>query len=165
MHDYRNIIEGQIDPNVVLFFALFSRTEFALKRGGFLVGQVGGSAEPDWNNFAAALGTGLYNSLAAAPESNILFSQPPKRLVVQSANEVKFVKPDDIKNLQMLFEAVRRVRNNLFHGEKVNLSPRDRDLMEASVYVLNTAMNACDAVPQCKKVPIAFMFAQVPGYP
>ncbi|WP_157019991.1 hypothetical protein [Mesorhizobium xinjiangense] len=129
MHDYREALRGYVDQDAVLFFCLFSRLEFALKRGGFLKGQVGGKAEPHWESFANALGNDLFIALAKAPQASIFFSQQPKRLVVAAANEIEFVKPADIKNLQMLFEAVKLVRNNLFHGEKVYVSQRDRDLM------------------------------------
>lgn len=165
MHDYREALRGYVDQDAVLFFCLFSRLEFALKRGGFLKGQVGGKAEPHWESFANALGNDLFNALTNAPQASIFFSQQPKRLVVAAANEIEFVKPADIKNLQMLFEAVKLVRNNLFHGEKVYVSQRDRELMEASVFVLNAAINACTKIDQCKAVPIAFMFAAVAGYP
>ncbi|WP_395447947.1 hypothetical protein ACHMW7_24055 [Aminobacter sp. UC22_36] len=165
MHDYREAIKGYVDQEAVLFFCLFSRIEFALKRGGFLRGQVGDKAEPHWDGFANALGNDFFDELAKAPQVSIFFKQQPKRLVVKAANEVEFVKPADIKNLQMLFEAVRLVRNNLFHGEKVYVSQRDLDLMEASIFILNAAINACSENDQCKAVPVAFMFASVAGYP
>ena len=44
----------------VEFFAAFSRFEFALKRGGFLSGEIGGKAGPDWNRFADALEPGFF---------------------------------------------------------------------------------------------------------
>lgn len=40
------------------------------------------------------------------------------------------------EKLKALFLTINQVRNNLFHGEKVPTSPRDIELIKASVYVL-----------------------------
>ncbi|WP_421929772.1 hypothetical protein [Neoaquamicrobium sediminum] len=160
MNQYRQAIEHAIVPEAITFFAVFSRFEFALKRGGFLLGNVGHPAGPDWARFSAALGQNFFDAMKAAPEAHILFDDPPKKLMVFAADDVRFVKPAKIVSLQLLFEAVRLVRNNLFHGEKVLISQRDRDLMKASLFVLDAAMEACQHKADCARVPYAFMFAQ-----
>jgi hypothetical protein len=64
----------------------------------------------------------------------------------------------------MLFEAVRLVRNNLFHGEKARLDDRDVDLLNASLFVLDLAMAWCAREVRCRRVPAAFVFAVVPAH-
>jgi len=163
MRDFRQYFGEHLDHDAALFFMTFSRIEFALKRGGFVKGVEGRTAEPDWDKFARALGRDLYKELTEAPEAKNFRDQPPRRLV-KKANEVEFVQSDDIKNLQMLFEAVRLVRNNLFHGEKPYIQDRDRDLIKASMFVLDRALNACDETEGCKQVSEAFMRGLVEGY-
>lgn len=164
MAPYRIDIEHQIIPEAVVFFAVFSRFEFALKRGGFLMGAPGNSAHADWNTLATTLGPAFFATLHATPEASIFFTAQPKRLVVVDQDNVTFEEPDDIVNLQMLFEAVRLVRNNLFHGEKAYIGQRDKDLLAASLFVLDSTMAACETTPACARVPIAFAFAPIGGH-
>ncbi|RUY94731.1 MULTISPECIES: hypothetical protein [unclassified Mesorhizobium] len=163
MNHYRAGIEHQTSADAVTLFAVFSRFEFALKRGGFLKGVVSKAAHPDWEKFSRALGTVFFAAMRKAPQADIFFSDQPKSLTVIAANEVAFTKPATVVNLQMLFEAVRLVRNNLFHGEKVYVGPRDQALIAASLFVLDSAMNACSTTAGCEAVPYAFVFAELKG--
>jgi hypothetical protein len=159
MDGYRAGIAHEMTADAVTFFAVFARFEFALKRGGFLLGALGQSAHANWNDFAAALGAGFFAQMTAAKEAVIFFKNQPRCLKVTGADEVEFQKPADIVNLQQLFEAVRLVRNNLFHGEKAYLNQRDHDLIAASLFVLDSAIGECANVPACTRVPFAFIFA------
>lgn len=47
MNEYRFGIESSLEPIVLEFFATFSRFEFALKRGGYVSGQIGQRASPN----------------------------------------------------------------------------------------------------------------------
>lgn len=163
MDGYRTDVPHQVTPEAITFFSVFSRFEFALKRGGFLGGAIGRKAAPDWDTFAGALGNDLFDRLRATKEADIFFTAQPKRLVRTGPEEVEFQDQAPIVNLQQLFEAVRLVRNNLFHGEKVAVSDRDRRLMAASLFVLDEAMEACAREPRCRRVPAAFAFADVTG--
>lgn len=147
------------------FIATFMRFEFALKHGGFLKGERGHRAEPGWDDLAGKLGTGFFADMQAAPQAHIFFSAPPKRLVVAEDRTPK-VEPgpvDPPKNAQDLLKAVRQVRNNLFHGAKPDLGTRDMELIEASLFVLDCTMAACETTSECEQVPVKFEHAPVNG--
>lgn len=164
MDGYRAHIEYHHSLQAMQFFVVFSRYEFALKRGGFLKGSPGKRAEPDWDSFAEKLGSIFFDAMRAAPEADIFFSAQPKRLIVVDAKTVDFVKPANIVNGKMLFEAIRLVRNNLFHGEKPCLRARDKKLLTASLFVLDSAMQSCPTTKGCELVPPTFDYAHIGEY-
>lgn len=164
--EYRQGIANALlqSPIAIEFIATFARFEFALKRGGFLEGKPRCSAGANWNAFAQQLGRGFFAEMQAAPETGLLFTKPPQRLVVaDDETKPEFISPEVVRNAQQLFEAVRLVRNNLFHGEKPGIGGRDRDLIRASMFVLDRAMAACASTPGCEGVPAAFTVAHVDG--
>lgn len=163
MDEYRQHLPNELPQIAIEFFALFSCFEFALKRGGFLSGDINRKARADWDGFATALGPGFFAAMQAAPEARIFFDERPKRLDRISDEDVAFREPAPIVNGQLLFEAVRLVRNNFFHGEKANVGPRDQSLMTAGLFILDSAMAACDQVHDCRKIPAAFVFAVLPA--
>jgi hypothetical protein len=163
MDEYRRHLPDQLPPVALQFFAAFGRFEYALKRGNFLCGEINGKARPAWNRFANALGEQFFALMQAAPEARIFFEEPPKRLIRIADDNVAFDDPIAVVNGQRLFEAICRVRNNLFHGEKAFFSERDRALMEASLFVLDHAMHACADIEACRDVPGAFEYAPAPA--
>lgn len=90
MDDYRNGIGDEIPQLARTFFATFIRFEFALKRGGFAAGSVGKPATPNWDDFAAKLGPDFFTRIKGAPEADIFFSNPPKKLMVKVGGGVNF---------------------------------------------------------------------------
>jgi hypothetical protein len=128
------------------FLAVFARCEFALKVGGFARGDET-RVDPDWDGFARAIGTQFDRS--HDPRSKIaaayLLEHPPKKQVLVDGRVEWRDAPLD-KNLtctEQLLLAVRRVRNNLFHGGKFlpahqQGSDRDRLLVQHSLTVLRT---------------------------
>jgi hypothetical protein len=139
MNEYRLGIDKTLKPIAIEFFATFSRFEFALKRGRYVNGQVGGRASPDWIRFGTELGMDFFKEMKAAEPARIFFEAPPKRLTVREDRGVEFTEQAAIVNTQMLLEAVGLVRNNLFHGEKAGIGQRDEDLLRASLFVLDSA--------------------------
>lgn len=161
MDEYRQHLAAALPVTAISLFATFSRFEFALKRGGFLLGEINGKASADWNAFADVLGSQFFDAMQAAHQARIFFEEPPRRLDRIGLDEVAFVPVGGINNGQRLFEAIRLVRNNLFHGEKARLDERDLALMQASLFVLDSAMVICDKIDACKRIPAAFAFAAV----
>ncbi len=159
MNEYRRHLTAEIPPIVTEFFATFSRFEFALNRGGFLMGEIGRKAEPDWDTFARTLGADFFEKMRASEGAKIFFEAQPKSLKVAAAQAVEFNTPDPIVNAQMLFVAVRLVRSNLFHGEKPHVTERDQELMTAALFVLDSAMEACEGIERCQDVPRQFQYS------
>jgi hypothetical protein len=159
--DYRSGLGDSISLPAREFFATFSRFEFALKRGGFLRGQVGEAASPDWNRFASALGLAFYEAMKADSRAAIFFLAPPKKLVVTGQDKTEFQSTAAITNSQQLFDALRLIRNNLFHGEKANVDDRDRALIGAALFVLDRAFEAAAQRSDCKKMTGAFAYTAI----
>lgn len=146
---------NHMPPEAVHFFSVFSRVEFALKRGGFCKRGPGDKAEANWDIFANALGQAFFDAMQAAPEVHVLFVEPPRVLKVDAQGGVYFEDQAAATNAAGLFVAVRRVRNNLFHGEKANFTQRDQMLVRAGLHVLGAALDGC-LEPQLQQVRMAF---------
>lgn len=144
----------------VHLFSVFSRAEFALKRGGFCKGALGDRAEANWDIFANALGHAFFDAMQAAPEVHVLFVEPPRVLKFDAQGGVYFEDQATATNAVELFLAVRRVRNNLFHGEKANFTDRDQMLVRAGLYVLEAALARCGEGP-LRRVGTAFAYADL----
>lgn len=161
MDEYRQHLRNEIPAEAVDLFATFSRFEFALKRGGFLAGGIDDWASPNWTAFANALGVPFLQAMQAAPEAQIFFDEPPLRLERVADDDVAFRPRPPVNSTRRLLDAVKLVRNNLFHGDKAAFRPRDRELIQASLFVLDSAMAACEQIEECRRVPRAFVFAAV----
>lgn len=161
MNKYRFGIERSLKPIVLEFFATFSRFEFALKRGGYVSGQYGRRASPDWTEFGNDLGADFFNKMRTAEPARIFFDAPPKRLTVKVDGGVEFTEQDAIVNTQMLLKSVSLVRNNLFHGEKAWIDRRDECLLRASLFVLDSAFAAAQRCEKARRVCDAFQYAQI----
>jgi hypothetical protein len=123
------------------FFAVFSRFEFVMKENGFVQrGQ--DRAHPDWDRFARETASSLRiapgSDAAAAVE--YLSGDPP---LVQMRNLSWQMAPlEGQTRVEQALHAVRRVRNNLFHGGKhTPHSPPGRD--EKLVQCSRSLIYAC----------------------
>lgn len=123
------------------FFMVFSRFEYALKVAGWT--RPIKRADPDWNEVSTKL------QEAEAKDRNlvfgkagILFTEPPREQIRLGDGRLSWCEARRSSNQsKKLIKAVKRVRNNLFHGGKysdqeVLLSPRDRCLVTAALEVL-----------------------------
>ncbi|WP_339409688.1 hypothetical protein [Pseudomonas sp. EA_35y_Pfl2_R5] len=127
------------------FFRVFSRTEYALKASGFNNGN--GPAEANWGNFAraveAAIGSPSTPELRQAIE--YILNEPPKKQFIENGLiEWRDTAPQTNSNSDALFQYIRRIRNNLFHGGKFNghwFAPeRSERLINASLIILQAAV-------------------------
>lgn len=127
------------------FFRVFARTEYALKASGFNQGN--GPAEPNWTKFALAVEAFVGNP----PNEKVLqavkfiLNEPPKKqFITDGFIEWREVKPSTNSQADALFQYIRRIRNNLFHGGKFNdhwFAPeRSERLMRAGLVVLLAAV-------------------------
>lgn len=123
------------------FFAVFSRFEYAMK---FSALRQDNRPEASWYKLAEALTASFYNAMKAAPEAAIYFANPPGQLALQDGT-VQFVQVDPPRDGVELFKALKRARDNLFHGDKRHDNRRDADLMVAGLFILNRAYEAAEA--------------------
>lgn len=135
-------LRERIAPEGYDLFAVFSRFEYALKRGGF---RQTSAADASWHKFAEALPAGFYDEMRAAEQAKILFDAPPDHLVPEGEGVKWSGSPNATADLTALFMAIKRVRNNLLHGDKAYMSERDRNLIRAALFVLNRAYEAAQA--------------------
>lgn len=134
------------------FLRVFARLEFALKGvSAYCQGNEGTKASANWAAFSAHVGPALATELAAHPEWRlVLLDHPPQKEVVRHG--VAVFEPRALGGGMpetLLLEAVRRVRNNLFHGGKENPERwpgHDTALITVSLEVLQVAADAEPAV-------------------
>lgn len=128
------------------FFAVFSRFEYALKFSDY---RQDNKAEASWHKFAEALEDEFYERMRGAPEAQIYFDRPPDQLVLKNGG-IDWDAVEAPADGKALFMALKRARNNLFHGDKRHDNGRDRDLMIAGLFVLNEAYRAAEKTERCQ---------------
>jgi len=142
----------QIHPTVGEFMVNFSRFEYALKRAGFVTPRGNrGDAQVDWPRFekryAAHYEAAIEKkSSGALSRAFKLFAEDPPRILVLADRDGgpqlswKRTIPEG-ETIATNLSCVRRVRNNLFHGDKpetlVGGSERGLDLVRSSLEVLD----------------------------
>lgn len=140
---------ANLPPATVPFFAVFSRFECALKRSGYLKKNTK-FAEADWAKFSEELGKLFLDEVRSSDDASTLITKPPKKQIkLDGQLGWKDAKP--IENVRQLFDAVCRVRNNLFHGGKyphsfVDDTSRDQNLLLGAMKVLERALEQCPNV-------------------
>lgn len=134
-----SIIEAAIPvPSkwAVELFACMSRFEFALKECDYIVGEEGRNAGVGWADFArVAAANGAFDKLQNSSETRVLIEAPPRKQL-RSGTSFVWSDPPQVKNMQQFTEALRQVRNNLFHGGKGGDDPRDEELCRAATAAL-----------------------------
>ncbi|WP_420969110.1 hypothetical protein [Bradyrhizobium sp. B120] len=136
-----------LPPDLTLrFFATFARMEFALKHLRLLRFTAEGDvAQMGLPSLVARLGTGFFPAVQAAHVAETLIAIPPKHFLVNGAGGVEFgAQPAAIATTSDLIGATWRVRNNLFHGNKLFPANRERDerLMMDALAVLGMILEA-----------------------
>lgn len=125
------------------FFVIFSMFEHALKEAGFRHVGRNGDVHPDWDVFARSINDGFDANnppeLKAAIE--YFLNHPPKKQVFRDSR-LEFEETDRIEGIsdtEWLSLLIRRVRNNLFHGGKVNYDRhRDTLLIQFAIVILES---------------------------
>jgi hypothetical protein len=122
------------------FFATFSRLEFALKRAGF-ASRRNGTVSVDWERLDAAMHPGFFDAVLQAPQAQILFSDPPQKQILSETSFLSWKKMPAPTTNVLLVQAVKRIRNNLFHGGKTpgvpgNEPARNEALLQAGLFVI-----------------------------
>jgi len=135
-------------PRVADFFCKFARIEFALKAIGFykLCNDHEYDAKPDWDRFATQFCQQIDGDPELAEAFRYFSERPPKKYVVRNKQlNWKEVVPNANK-AKHLIDCLKRVRNNLFHGDKFNgnysMNERDDALICHGLSVLDACLRA-----------------------
>lgn len=119
------------------FFAVFSRFEYAMKRGGF---RTRNGTSPAWDRFAMSLPQAFFEEVRGSQQALIYFREPPDYLKANNNGGVEWSgSPTPPHEALTLFKSLKTARNNLFHGDKKHDHSRDVKLMQAGLHILNTA--------------------------
>jgi len=145
-------------PDWINFFFIFSRFEYGLKRAGYLKNTK--LAEPDWKKFSEDNTVKKKFDILKEKSQELkkaieyLRSKPPKKQI-QDNHKLGWDKtPLSKEDFEGCIDAVKRVRNNLFHGGKfpdpgsVKDPSRNPDLIKHSITVLKYFL---DSSPKVKE--------------
>jgi hypothetical protein len=138
------LLNGLPPEETLRFFATFVRFEFAMKQCGYLRWTEDDDvALACRRKLAAALPDHFFQSVRDGQTAPVLIERPPKDLFVQDGAQPQFGdQPPAPTTTMQLLDAVWRVRNNLFHGNKMYPADRERDaaLMDDALAVLDAIM-------------------------
>lgn len=131
------------------FFFVFSRFEHALSIANYLNESKGG-VFPDWNKFAREFNDVFLATVSPEVKKAISYykKSPPRKQVVDFGSLTwKDIVPETNYELEKLLLLIRRVRNNLFHGEKIGVllegdSERDIQLLRHGVIILYACLQS-----------------------
>ncbi len=133
------------EPALVLeFLATFARFEYALKRSATYLNDTA-DASPNWDAFAKAIKADFATATAVDPRvgeaARYLRDHPPKKQIRKDDGTLGWKDGGIDGDSVSVLLAVRRVRNNLFHGGKFADGPisevaRDTELLKHSLQIL-----------------------------
>ncbi len=128
------------------FFVFFSRFEFALKQCGCFEPDIE-QAKPNWTSFREKLGEAFLDEVRKSGKAEKLLLCPPMTQVIKN-DRISWNPAPKITNVQSLFEAILRTRNNLFHGGKFADAgwsdvTRDQKLLSEVRGILELALEKC----------------------
>lgn len=131
------------------FFFVFSRFEHALLMTNYLNESKSGVSS-DWNKFAREVNDVFLTTVSPEVKKAIYYYEqtPPRKQIVDFDSLTwKDVVPETNYELEKLLLLVRRVRNNLFHGEKVGVllegdSERDTQLLKYGLTILYACLQS-----------------------
>ncbi|MDI9222149.1 hypothetical protein QMZ30_14685 [Pantoea sp. EA-12] len=138
MKSPQQLLAGLDYQLVAEFFAVFSRVEHALKMSGYL--QEREPATVDWHRFASEMVGQLSSVRSIKLKTSIVFLTdfpPKKQLRNFEWQDSPFPEICSDRDSKAII-ASTRVRNNLFHGGKYNITDpaRDTELIVSALNVL-----------------------------
>jgi hypothetical protein len=160
MPNTENLLNG-LEPGLALqFFATFARLEFAMKYSGCLKRTDNGRvAEASPSRLSARLPADFFENVRASGAADVIINEPPKNLYVLADGSLGFEPvAGPLTNTMDLLNAVWRVRNNLFHGNKMHPTNRARDteLMRSALVVIDAVLHAEHAIGGAFREPQQF---------
>ncbi len=145
-----NFERAKLSEEAVKFIATFLRFEFALKEDGFSPNA--NDAQVDWGRVTQELGCTFYTSIQESGKAETIMRRPPKKQVSRD-HRLEWKPQDPPENVHELFEAIRRVRNNLVHGGKSGDPEDDPDdphrnenLIREAQWIVEQALHKMETV-------------------
>jgi hypothetical protein len=136
------------------FASSFSSFEYALKASGCCSSRRmydRDIAQVDWSEFMRrhAGAVQLLDQLRKDPVASYIVTNPPRYRTLNKLGEFGWDEPEQITTMSDLCNAVKRARNNLFHGDKANWdASRDDKLLRASIKVIDCLLELAPEVKQ-----------------
>lgn len=143
------------------FIATFARFEFALVAAGYVGGKITENAWADWDAFASDLPAGMFEEITNNAALAEILAEPPRKLIRISETSCEFQEMPAPTGMVGLLIAIRRIRNNLFHGSKTFYRPRDERLVEGGLHTLVSILCSRQLSGKAQRVPIAFTFSDL----
>ncbi len=143
----------EMHPVAFDFFQKFARFEYALKATGtalYLHVDNNGKVSANWDVFA---GTDKIRALLKLIKDDetmrIIMDDPPKKRI-ESGGQLDWSQtPPRPKDMKEVCVMLRRIRNNLFHGDKGNVgTERQQNLLTAGIAILDLMLATDDVVAQ-----------------
>jgi hypothetical protein len=123
-------------------FVAYSRFEFALKECGYVTSKPG-IAYADWVSFARedCLRDVMYEAAKNADVTELI-QNPPRMQITNGKGSWGWDQENGkpVFTLKDFFEAIKQVRDNLFHGGKSGEDHRDEKLCRAAWAVLTLCL-------------------------
>jgi hypothetical protein len=133
----------EIHPNNAFeFIKNVMRFEFALKATGFVESR-GSRLLVQWHDFAGnQLPSEFFNLVDDANIAKTLIASPPQKQYLEREGQLSFKDVPSPTNNQQLFDAITRLRNNLFHGGKSGDLNQERNelLISEAIAVLQKSL-------------------------
>ena len=126
--------------------------EYALKQKGFLInGMAGANAQASWHEFAKSPGGEFFRDTQKDSDVAAFCAKPPKKQVVDENGSPCWKDVAPVSDNASLFTALRRLRNNLFHGGKSDNPGDERNifLFRAGIEIIRASL---DCSPDLKQV-------------
>lgn len=145
--DYSKI--DDVADKGIRLFKVMMRLEFALKDSGYASSGQRQAAEVNWDLYAnKKLGATFFQRIKEDRDVEELIKAPPKKQTVDQGGNLHWEAANSVASVQELIGAVRRVRNNLFHGGKSGEPDADRNdrLYTASLHVIDRILKEDDEV-------------------
>ncbi len=128
--DPLHTLVATLPPSAIELFCVVMRFEFVLKEDGHCRRGRYGEALPDWDDFATnRMGDAFFADVVKRDIAPTLRSQPPSVQIATDEMRLDWDVTAPPANVKELFRAVRRVRNNLFHGGKSGTPDHERDAL------------------------------------
>jgi hypothetical protein len=119
-----NFSHIELSAGAQKFIGTFLRFEFALKEDGFCPKR--GDALVEWGRVITKLGPTFFETIRKSGKAETILQQPPKKQISLD-HRLDWQSQGTPNNIHELFEAIRRVRNNLVHGGKSGDPENDPD--------------------------------------
>lgn len=152
-------LSAQMDAPPIQFFAVFSRFEWALGQEGEDYTLTPPKVGINWNKVGQAFGDKFFQLIKADDPASRIISDPPRAIENVAGMGLRFrTKPPECRDASAVFQALARIRNNLFHGWKVGLEADDRQHIADGNAVLQLAYDYCENHPKLRTVAYHLLY-------